>query len=311
MDPGPIGSTTSVHLAIVGPTAVGKSALALGVAEALGGTEIVSVDSMQVYRGLDVGTASPSAAERARVAHHLVDVADPSEDWSVARFQAAARAAVADVGSRGRRALLVGGTGLYVRAVVDDLRFPGQDLAVRAALEARAANPAGLAALHAELVERDPVAASRTEPGNARRIVRALEVMAITGEPFSASGAGLSTYGETVFPVRLLGIRCPLDVLDERIARRVDRMYADGLVDEARRVAVWSRTAAQAIGYAEARAVAAGECSEADARAVTVARTRRFARRQLRWFRRDPRITWLESPEPDALLPTLLECCRG
>lgn len=268
---------------------------------------------MQVYRGLDVGTASPTAAERARVVHHLVDVADPSEDWSVARFQVAARAAVADIAARGRRAVLVGGTGLYVRAVVDDLRFPGQDLAVRAALEARAASPGGPAALHAELAERDPVAAARTEPGNVRRIVRALEVMEITGEPFSASGAGLGVYGEPVFPVRLVGIRCPLDVLDERIARRVERMYADGLVAEARRAAAagWSRSAAQAIGYREALAVAAGECDEAEARALTVARTRRFARRQLRWFRRDPRIGWLDGPEPAALLPALLECCRG
>jgi len=286
--------------------------LALAFAETLGDIEIVTVDSMQVYRGLDVGTASPSAAERDRVTHHLVDVADPAEDWSVARFQAAARAAVADVASRGRRALLVGGTGLYVRAVVDDLRFPGQDLAVRAELEARAATPEGLAALHAELCERDPVAAARTEPGNVRRIVRALEVMAITGEPFSASGAGLDAYPEPVFPVRLVGIWCPATVLDDRIARRVDGMYADGLVDEARRAAAagWSRTAAQAIGYREALAVAAGECTEAEARATTVVRTRQFARRQIRWFRRDPRVTWLGGPEPDALLPALLECCR-
>ena len=283
----------------------------------LGDVEIVSVDSMQVYRGLDIGTAKPSADEQARVRHHLVDVADAGEDWSVARFQAEARAAVADVAARGRRALLVGGTGLYVRAVVDDLRFPGEDHAVRAELEARAAEPGGLAALYAELETRDPVAAARMEPGNVRRIVRAHEVMAITGRPFSASGAGLEQFGATVFPVRMLGIWLPPTVLDGRIRARVDHMYGAGLLDEVRTLTRpgapgLSRTAAQAIGYREALAVLDGtEPDEGAARAATALRTRQLARRQVRWFRRDPRITWwATAANPDALAPGLLECCR-
>jgi tRNA dimethylallyltransferase len=279
--------------------------------------EIVAVDSMQVYRGMDVGTASPSAAERSRVRHHLVDVADPGEDWSVARFQVEARAAVADIEARAKRALLVGGTGLYVRAVVDDLRFPGEDLEVRARFEAEADEPGGLTRLYEELVARDPAAASRVEPGNRRRIVRALEVMEITGQPFSASGAGLAEYGPTVFPVRLFGIWLPPAVLDARIRDRVDHMYAAGLLEEARALtapgrAPLSRTAAQAIGYREAIAVVDGSAPDvAAARAATALRTRQFARRQVRWFRRDPRVTWWgTAANPDALGPALLECCR-
>lgn len=272
---------------------------------------------MLVYRGLDVGTAKPTVAERAVVRHHLVDVADPSEDWSVARFQAAARAAVADIEARGRRALLVGGTGLYVRAVVDDLRFPGEDLALRARLEAQAGEPGGQQRLYDELLTRDPVAARRVEPGNLRRIVRALEVMELTGRPFSASGVGLDHYGATVFPVRMLGIWLPRTALDARIAARVERMYAGGLLDEVKALTgsglpPLSRTAAAAIGYREAIAVIdADEPSVEAARVATALRTRQFARRQIRWFRRDPRVTWWATAEnPDALGPALLECCR-
>lgn len=295
---------------------MGKSALALGLAVALGDVEIVSVDSMQVYRGLDVGTAKPTAAERSAVRHHLIDVADPSEEWSVARFQTAARAAVADIEARGRRALLVGGTGLYVRAVIDDLRFPGEDPVARARLEAEAAEPGGPARLHARLEARDPVAAGRIEPENPRRVIRALEVMELTGEPFSASGAGLGQYGPTVFPVRMLGIWLPSSVLDERIAARVQAMYAGGLLDEATALAApgcapLSRTAAQAIGYREALAVVGGS-DLAAARDATTRRTRQLARRQVRWFRRDPRVVWwATASNPSALGPALLECCRG
>lgn len=273
---------------------------------------------MQVYRGLDIGTAKPSAENRARVPHHLVDVAEPYEDWSVARFQAAARAAVADIEARNKRALLVGGTGLYVRAVIDDLRFPGEDHEVRAALECRAAAPGGLAALYRELRERDPVAASRIDPANARRIVRALEVLTVTGRPYSAAGPGLAHYGDPVFPVRQLGIWLPPAVLDARIAARVTAMFAAGLVEEVRALVGpggpgLSRTASQAIGYREVLAVLEGSgCSMDTAREVTIARTQRFARRQLRWFRRDPRITWLRTTrDPAALAPAVLECCRA
>jgi tRNA dimethylallyltransferase len=290
--------------------------LALALAGALGDVEIVSVDSMLVYRGLDIGTAKPTAEERATVPHHLIDVADPHEEWSVARFQAEARAAIAQIEARGRRALLVGGTGLYVRAVIDDLRFPGEDRAVRGRLEAEAEGPRGPAHLYRQLAARDPVAAARIEPRNTRRIVRALEVLEITGRPFSSVGVGLDRHDEPLVPVRMFGIWLPAVVLDERIRRRVDGMYEAGLVDEARRLtrddAGLSRTAACAIGYREALAVVAGNESPDVARIATAQRTRQFGRRQIRWFRRDPRITWWGTPtNPDALVPALLECCRA
>ena len=298
------------HLVLVGPTASGKSALALAAAHALGDVEIVSVDSMQVYRGMDIGTAKPTARERAAVPHHLVDVADPDEEWSVARFQAAARAAVDDVTARGRRALLVGGTGLYVQSVVDPLTFPPEDLAVRGRLADAACTDDGLASAYAELAELDPVAAARIEPGNARRIVRALEVIRLTGDPFSSFGPGLQTYGDTVFPVVMAGIETPTPVLDARIEARFARMREAGLVEEVRRLAAdggLSRSARQAIGYKEVLAYLEGDTSLDAALDEAVRRTKRFARRQVRWFRRDPRITWLQAGEnPCDLLPELL-----
>ncbi len=194
------------HLALVGPTAAGKTALALEVAQRAGDVEIISLDSMQVYRGMDIGTAKPTAAERAAVPHHLVDVADPSEDWSVARTQELGRRAIADVEKRGRRALLVGGTGLYVRAVVDDLALPGEDLVVRAALVGATETPDGVARAYARLRTVDKVAAARIEPNNRRRIVRALEVFDTTGRPFSSFGTGFETYARPAIDVRLVGI---------------------------------------------------------------------------------------------------------
>jgi tRNA dimethylallyltransferase len=257
----------------------------------------VSIDSMQIYRGMDIGTAKPTAAERDEIPHHLVDVADPWEDWSVARFQAAARAAVADIESRGKRALLLGGTGLYVQAVIDDLKFPGEDLELRDAIAARAATPEGLAAAHAELQDKDPVAASRTEPTNARRIVRALEVIESTGQPFSSFGPGLGEYGEPVIPVAMAGVWIPRPVLRDRIVERFATMRAAGLVDEVAALAAdprgWSRTARQAIGYKEILAHLDGTEPSLDAALdAAVRRTWSFARRQRMWFRRDPRITW-------------------
>ncbi len=296
------------HLALVGPTATGKTALALAAAAALGDVEIVSVDSMQVYRGLDVGTAKSTPAERAGVPHHLIDVAEPSDDFTVARFQVEARAAVADVEARGKRALLVGGTGLYVQAVVDDLRFPGEDLALRAELEARTTEPGGVAAAYAELERADPEAAGRIDPHNARRIVRALEVIRLTGRPFSSFGPGVAAFGPTVFPVDQVGIWLPREVLAARITARVDAMLADGLLDEARtHRADLSRNAAQAIGYREMLAVLDGTLTEDEASGAMARRTRSFARRQRMWFRRDPRITWLAAADnPCRLLPALL-----
>jgi tRNA dimethylallyltransferase len=296
---------TRPHLAIVGPTASGKSALALEVARALGDVEIVSIDSMQVYRGLDIGTAKSTAAERAVVPHHLVDVADPGEEWSVARFQQETRAAVADIERRGHRALLVGGTGLYVQAVVDPLTFPPEDRAVRDAILARTDDT------YAELARLDPVAAARIDPANERRIARALEVIEVTGRPFSSFGSGLQEFGPTVFPVRMAGVWLPRAVLAERIVQRVAAMRDAGLVDEVGALSAageLSRTAAQAIGYQEILQHLAGEEPSLDAALeAVVVRTRQFARRQRMWFRRDPRIHWFGCPRnPCSVLPALL-----
>ena len=313
---GPTPSGAVEHLALVAPTASGKSDLALLAARELGDVEIVSVDSMQVYRGMDVGTAKVDAAIRAEVPHHLVDVIDPWDDWSVQRFQAEARAAVAAIEARGRRALLVGGTGLYVQAVLDDLRFPGEDLALRAELEARTAEPGGVAAAYARLETLDPLAASRIDPHNVRRIVRALEVIERTGEPFSSFGPGLDRYGPTAFPVRIAGLWLPRDVTNARIAARFASMRAAGLVAEVERLRAdprgWSRTARQAIGYKELEDALDAPAPERDAALAeafetAVRRTRSFARRQRMWFRRDPRITWFAAPsEISDVAPALL-----
>ena len=282
--PGPV-------VAVVGPTAAGKSTLALELAHRLGG-EIVSADAMAVYRGMDIGTAKPSAAERAVVAHHLVDVADPDEEFSVARFQPLARRAIGEVLGRGRVPILVGGSGLYFHAVVDEFVFPPTDAAVRARLE-READSAGPAALYARLLQADPVAATRIQPMNARRIVRALEVLALTGRPFSSFRAAMDA---PVSRYRLvaLGLDPAPEVLRARITARVQTMAAAGLVDEVRALAnaPLSRTARQALGYKELLdALAEGSAPEAALDQV-VRRTYAYARRQLAWFRRDPRIRW-------------------
>jgi tRNA dimethylallyltransferase len=301
----------TTHLALVGPTASGKSSLAIDVALALGDVEIVSADSMQVYRGLDIGTAKPTQPERALVRHHLVDVVDPSDSWSVARYQAAARDAIADVERRGRRALLVGGTGLYVQAVIDDLRFPAESLDVRAGLEARVRTAEGLAEAYRELRRRDPMAAARIEPGNARRIVRALEAMQLTDRPFSSSGPGVRRSGGSSIAVSMAGVWLPRAVLSARIEERFDTMRAAGLVAEVRRLVhttELSRTARQAIGYKEVMAFLEGTGPSLGAGLATaVRRTRALSRRQRMWFRRDPRITWFGTPEkPSSVLPALL-----
>ena len=282
--------------ALVGPTASGKSEAAVAIAEALGGLEIVSVDSMLVYRGMDVGTAKPSPLERARVPHHLVDVAEPGEAFSVSRFQALARAAVEAIGNRGRRPLVVGGSGLYYRAVVDGLRFPGTDPGVRRELEAEAA-AVGARRLHDRLAGADPAAAAKIEPGNVRRTVRALEVAALTGRPFSSFAADWERYPPGA--VRAAGVDIDPGVLRRRIEARVRAMVDQGLVDEVRNLlgegAGPSLTSGQAIGYAEVIDHLAGRSSLDEAVAGTVRRTRALARRQLAWFRRDPRIRWFRA----------------
>ncbi|MEA2826882.1 MAG: tRNA dimethylallyltransferase [Actinomycetota bacterium] len=304
------------HLALVGPTASGKSALALEVARHLPGVELVSVDSMQVYRGMDIGTAKPTSAERDEIPHHLLDRAEPTEDFSVARFQAEAEDAIAAIEARGHRALLVGGTGLYLQAVVDGLRLPGQWPDVRAGLEAeleaddadgaeREASAVG--AMHRRLADADPVAAARIEPGNARRIVRALEVTLGSGRPFSSFGPGLDAYPRST-RFRLAGVWLPRDVLNRRIEERYGAQLADGFLDEVRALPDGlSRTARQALGYRELLDHLHGKTTLADAVDEAVRRTRAFARRQRSWFRRDPRITWLAtSGKPIDLLPALL-----
>jgi tRNA dimethylallyltransferase len=304
------GVTTApvTHLALVGPTASGKSALALAAAEALGDVEIVSIDSMQVYRGMDVGTAKPTAAERAAVPHHLVDLVEPGEEFSVARFQAEARAAIAAIEARGRRALLAGGTGLYYQAIVDGFDLPGEDRELRASLTARAEEPGGPAALLAQLSELDPVAAARIAPGNTRRIVRALEVTLGTGKPFSSFGPGVFASGDdpeapgSARPARLriaaVGVWLSREAVARRIEARIAAMVEGGLIDEVRRLAAapggLSRTAREGIGYKEVLDHLEGSVPTLEAALRrTAERTRQLARRQRMWFRRDRRIAWI------------------
>lgn len=305
------------HLALLGPTASGKSELALRVAAADARCELVSLDSMQVYRGLDIGTAKPTAAERAAVPHHLVDVVDADGDWSVRRAQLEARAIVADLEARGRRAVFVGGTGLYVQAVLGALDIPPHDPEVRAVLDAEADTDGGLERLWTELVGVDPAAAANIEPGNRRRIVRALEVVRATGRPFSSSGEGVFA-GATAFPVRMVGLWWTRGALVARIDTRIAQMRRAGLVAEVDAVADrLSPTAAQAIGYKELlahrtpdRPLAAMRPEELDAAfSLVAARTRQFARRQRMWFRRDPRIVWFAAGgNVDDLTRCVLAC---
>jgi tRNA dimethylallyltransferase len=283
------------HLVIVGPTAAGKSALALSIARAERDCEIVSLDSMQVYRGMDIGTAKASEAERSEIAHHLIDVVDAHESWSVARAQSDARAAVREIETRGRRAILVGGTGLYVQAVVDDLTLPGEDLEVRAELERRTSEAGGLLEAWNELRAADPVAAARIDEHNQRRIVRALEVIRITGKPFSSFGTGVFA-GAAALNVCMVGVWVPRATLATRIGDRFHSMRDRGLVQEVRALApVMSRTASQAIGYKELLDAIDNGSSLDEAFEVAIRRTRSFARRQRMWFRRDHRITWIGS----------------
>lgn len=285
-------------VAVVGPTAVGKSDLAVAVAHRLGG-EVVNSDSMQLYRGMDVGTAKLPLEERHGVRHHLLDVLDVTESASVAEFQRWAREVIADCRARGVAPVLVGGSALYTRAVLDRFEFPGTDPELRARLE-RELGRVGPEALHRRLSEVDPEAGWRIISTNGRRIVRALEVVQLTGKPFSASLPRLEYADPDTVQI---GLDCPRDVLDERIALRVRRMWDAGLVDEVRRLTSAGlregRTASRALGYQQVLAHLAGECTEQEAYDATVRGTRRFARRQDSWFRKDPRIHWLAWDAPD------------
>jgi tRNA dimethylallyltransferase len=282
---------------VVGPTAAGKSALSIALAHELGG-EVVNADSMQLYRGMDIGTAKLTPAERDGVPHHLLDIWDVTEPAAVAEYQRLARAAIDDILARGRMPLLVGGSGLYVRAVLEDFEFPGTDPAIRARLEEELA-VAGSGPLHARLGERDPEAAAKILPSNGRRIVRALEVIELTGRPFTASLPD----PRPVYDAVQIGVDRDTAELDERIALRVDLMWAAGLIDEVRGLDGIrdGRTASRALGYQQALAQIDGVLSQEQAKADTVQGTRRFVRRQRSWFRRDPSVSWLDGAAPNLL----------
>ncbi len=286
-------------LVIAGPTASGKTGLALALAERLNG-EIVSADSRQIYRGMDIGTAKPTPEERARVPHHLLDIIPPDASYTLAEYQADAQAAIAAIHARGRLPLLVGGTGLYIRAVVDNLAIPevAPQWELRRELEAQAARE-GAAALHARLATLDPAGAARIDPNNLRRVIRALEVCLITGQPFSEQqGARPSPYH-----LLLLGLTCERTLLYQQADQRVDAMLAAGLVEEVRRLVAegydWKLPAMTSLGYGEIGLYLRGESTLEAAVERLKLNTHGYIRRQYTWFRPDTRIQWLDSSAPD------------
>lgn len=284
-------------IAVVGPTATGKSAVAIEIARQLG-AEIVNADAFQVYRGMDIGTAKLGPGERGGITHHLLDVRDVRADLSVAEYQKMGRDVLAELAQRDVPAVVVGGSGLYVRGLLDDLRFPGSDPEIRARWEAELAR-SGPEQLHSVLAERDPAAAGHILATNGRRIVRALEVGEMTGQPFVAQ---LPADGPPLVPHWSFGLDLPRDVLDRRIHQRVEHMFGAGLVAEVRRLLDTGlregRTASRALGYPQVIDVLDGLLDEGQAVRDIVLATRRFARRQQRWFRRDPRTTWLDATAP-------------
>lgn len=297
MPTSPSTPTTPI-VALVGPTASGKTSLSLDLAEALGG-EIVNTDAMQVYRGMDIGTAKLPLAERRGIPHHLLDTLDVREPATVAQFQAWARTAIAGIRGRGATPVLVGGSALYTRAILDRFDFPGTDEDVRARYEAELGE-VGPEVLHARLRDLDPAAADRIEPENGRRVVRALEVIELTGAAFSAR---LPVQEHDDPATVQIGVEIERDELEQRIRERVRIMFDTGLLDEVERLLgqglAEGRTASRAIGYPQAVAVLAGEMDLAEAQERTVIATRRFARRQMAWWRNDPRITWVRYDDPD------------
>ena len=301
--PGVSARTESIVVAVVGPTATGKSDLGLSLAEALNG-EIVNADASQLYRGMDIGTAKVPVGERRGIAHHLFDVLDARTESTVASYQTLVTQAVDTICAAGRAPVLVGGSGLYVRAALDVLDIPPTDAAVRAAWEMRLERE-GPDLLHLELREKDPGAASAIGPSNGRRLVRALEVIELTGRPFSAS-MPTRTYRR---PTVQIGLRADRDLLVERIEARAKRMWDEGLLAEVAaldRLGLRAgRTASRAIGYAQALRQLDGSITSDEAITETVLCTRRFARRQRAWFGADPRITWLEYDDPHLLARAL------
>jgi tRNA dimethylallyltransferase len=294
-------------IAIVGATGTGKSGLSLDLAEALSvrgaNAEIVNADAMQLYRGMDIGTAKLPEAERRGIPHHLFDLLDVADEASVAGYQAEARAAIAAIQERGAIPILVGGSGLYVSSVIYDFRFPGTDPVVRERLEAELVS-AGPGALHRRLKELDEGAANAIGASNGRRLVRALEVIEITGEPF---GSGLPDESDFRQPTTILGLGAPRPLLIERLDARVHSMWDDGLLEEVRTIgpATMGVTASRAIGYSQAIAEIEGRMTTAEAIDQTSALTRRYARRQVGWFRRYPGTTWLDSDDPTRVAAAL------
>ena len=294
-------------LGILGPTASGKSDVAMALAGRHADAEIVAVDAMQVYRHMDIGTAKPSTVDRAAVMHHCLDLVDASQEFTVADYGGAARRALAEIAARDHRAVLVAGTGLYLRSVTDQMEVPGRWPEVRAELDVRLVAE-GVEALHRQLGELDPAAAAKMEPGNVRRVVRALEVTIGSGRPFSSYGPGIDVYPPV--PFVQFGLQWPRPILAARIADRVHRMIDRGLVAEVESLAdgAISRTARQALGYKEILDFLGGACSLEAAIETTITRTRQFAVRQERWFRRDPRIRWVAiDDDPVATVLPVLE----
>lgn len=302
---------TIAHPAVVllGPTASGKSDTAMAAALANPGTEIVACDAMQVYRGMDIGTAKPTVEDRAAVVHHGLDLVGPADRFTVADYQAAARGAIAAVNGAGRRALVVAGTGLYLTALIDDLQFPGEYPQVRAELE----REPDTTLLYERLERLDPVSAERIERTNRRRIVRALEVCIGSGAPFSATGPGTGAYPDN--GIVQIGIKWERPMLAQRIDERVRRMMDAGFLGEVRQLlaeGVMSKTAAQALGYAELIEHLRGRMTIDEAVTAIVTHTRQFAVRQERWFRRDPRIRWIhvERDPVEEVAPVVAEYLR-
>lgn len=299
-------SSLNGNLVIVGSTASGKSSLAIELARRRSNVEIISIDSMAIYRGMDIGTATPTVAEQEEIPHHLINIVDPSDEFALPLFQSAVEKALEEITNRGNRAVLVGGTGLHVRAVVDRLQVPPRFLSIRDEIELIPET----AFLYRRLNDLDPLASAKIEPGNRRRIVRALEVTLGTGRPFSSFGPGLDVYPPS--PFTEIGIRIPRDLNDLRIAERYKRQIEDGFVEEVKNLISdgreLSKTASQALGYKQIISYIEGENTLDEAIESAIASTRRFARRQEKWFRRDPRIQWMELQEdPFELLEEVIK----
>jgi tRNA dimethylallyltransferase len=289
-------------IAIVGPTAVGKTALSLEIAEKFS-AEIINADAMQIYKGMDIGTAKLPLSQRRGIVHHQIDVLDPSEEANVSQYQKQSREIINDLLSKNVQPILVGGSGLYVNSVLEDLEFPGTNLEVRAKYE-EILDEKGVEALFQMLKEIDPKAAENILPNNARKIVRALEVNEITGKAFNAKLPEPSP----IFSDVRIALDMPRDLLDQRIIDRVHQMFEDGFVDEVKRLEKnlrLGKTAFRALGYSQVLSLLSGEISEDEAITLTINATKKFARRQLSWFRRDPLIHWLDATSPDLLAQSL------